>query len=305
VRHCFSVIPVVAAALLLGGGCSMRSLAVDTVGDLLASGDSVFTDDDDVELIGEALPFGLKLTESLLAESPSHRGLLLSAARGYVLYSYAYVHFAAEQAAGEDLEQARRLRARAGKLYLRAFGYALRGLETSHPGIGQALARAPEQALATVDGGVAEDVANLYWGASALGLAISVSKDDTAMLARLPEVEALLQRALVVEEAYDEGALHEFALVWAGTAPGARDHAAIDRHYQRALELSAGQRASLYVAYAMTAAVPAQDRGQFRDLMDKALAIDPDVQPGKRLLTIVAQNRARWLLARADELFLE
>jgi len=283
----------------------MRSLAVDTVGDLLASGDSVFTDDDDVELIGEALPFGLKLMESLLAESPRHRGLLLAAARGYVLYSYAYVHFAAEQAAGEDFERARLLRTRARKLYLRAFDYALRGLETSHPGIGQALARTPEEALASVDGEVAEDVAYLYWGASALGLAISVSKDDPAMLARLPEVEALLQRALIVDEAYDDGALHEFALVWAGAVPGTRDHAAIDRHYRRALELSAGQRASLFVAYAMTAAVPAQNRGQFHDLLDQALAIDPDAQPGKRLLTTIAQSRARWLLSRVDELFLE
>ena len=157
------------------------------------------------------------------------------------------------------------------------------------------------QALAGID----DDVAFLYWGASALGLAISVSKDDTAMLARLPEVEALLRRALAVDEAYDDGALHEFALVWASAVPGARDQSAIERHYQRALELSAGQRASLYVAYAMTAAVPAQNRRQFRDLMDAALAIDPDAQPGKRLLTIIAQSRARWLLARVDELFLE
>ena len=125
------------------------------------------------------------------------------------------------------------------------------------------------------------------------------------VLARLPEVEALLQRALTVDEAYDEGALHEFALVWAGSAPGARDRAAIERHYRRALELSAGQRASLYVAYAMAATVPAQDPRRFRDLMDRALAIDPDARPGERLLTIIAQSRARWLLTRVDELFLE
>jgi predicted anti-sigma-YlaC factor YlaD len=148
-------------------------------------------------------------------------------------------------------------------------------------------------------------VAFLYWCASALGLAISVSKDDPAMLARLPEVEALLHRAIVVNESYDSGALHEFALIWAGTTPGARDYAAVERHYQRALELSAGQRASLYVAYAMVTTVQAQDRQEFRRLMDKALTIDPDAQPSKRLLTIVAQRRARWLLSRVDELFLE
>jgi predicted anti-sigma-YlaC factor YlaD len=280
-------------------------IAVDTLGDMLASGDSVFTEDDDIELIGEALPFSLKLVESLLAESPDHRGLLLAAARGYVLYSYAYVHFAAEQAATQDIRQARRLRVRARKFYLRGFDFAVRGLEVNHPGIGQALLRTPERALSRLKGDAVNDVPFLYWGASALGLAISVSKNDPAMLARLPEVEAMLQWSLVLDEAYDHGALHEFALVWVGVAPPAPDRGIIDRHYQRALELSAGQRASLYVAYAMVTALPSQERQRFDSLMQKALAVDADALPGTRLLNAIAQRRARWLLSRSGELFLE
>ena len=291
--------------LALTGGCSIRSVAVDTIGDMLASDKSVFTEDDDIELIGGALPFSLKLTESLLAESPKNRNLLLTAARGYVLYAYAYVHFPAEQTAVEDLERAKVLRGRARRLYLRAFGYALRGLETETPGFGEALAREPEAAVAEVDGAATQNVAFLYWSASALGLAISVSKNDTAMLARLPEVEAMLQRALALDEAFDEGALHEFALVWAAAAPGRRDPAAIERHYQRALALSGGRRASLFVAYAMATTLRAQDRARFEELMDRALAIDPDAEPDRRLLTVVAQRRAAWLLSRTDELFLE
>ena len=149
------------------------------------------------------------------------------------------------------------------------------------------------------------DVPFLYWGASALGLAISVSKNDPAMLARLPEVEAMLQRSLVLDEAYDHGALHDFALVWAGVASRAPDRGEIDRHYQRALELSAGQRASLYVAYAIVTALPSQERQQFHSLMQKALAVDTDALPGTRLLNAIAQRRARWLLSRSSELFLE
>ena len=297
-----AVFPMV---LALTGGCSIRGFAVDTIGDMLASDKSVFTEDDDIELIGGALPFSLKLTESLLAESPENRNLLLTATRGYVLYAYAYVHFPAEQVANDDLERAKVLRARARRLYLRAFGYALRGLETRTPGFGEALARQPEPAVAEIDGETAQNVDFLYWSASALGLAISVSKNDTAMLARLPEVEALLRRALALDEAFEEGALHEFALVWAAAAPGRRDEAAIERHYQRALALSGGRRASLFVAYAMATTVPAQDRARFGELMDRALAIDPDADPDRRLLTVVAQRRAAWLLSRADELFLE
>jgi predicted anti-sigma-YlaC factor YlaD len=137
-----------------------------------------------------------------------------------------------------------------------------------------------------------------------LGLAVSVSTDDPAMLAHLAEVEAMLSRALALDESYDAGALHEFALILAGASPSLRDHDAIDRHYRRALELSEGKRASLYVAYAMAGPLLAQDREAFRNLIAKALAIEPDAVEGQRLSTTIAQRRARWLLGRMDELFL-
>ncbi len=43
------------------------------VGDVPASGNSVYETDDDIELAGETPPFGLKLMESLLNESPQPR----------------------------------------------------------------------------------------------------------------------------------------------------------------------------------------------------------------------------------------
>lgn len=285
-------------------GCSFRDLAASTIGDMLSEGGTAFADDDDIELVGDALPFSLKLTDSLLQDSPRHRGLLHAAAQGYVLYAYAYVQFPAEQAATEDLDRARHLRDRARKLYLRAYDYAIRGLEVHEPGIGAALHDHPGEALERIGSEDADEVPFLYWAASALGLAISVSKDDPAMLARLAEVEAMLSRALALDESYDAGALHEFALILAGASPRLRDHGALDGHYRRALELSEGKRASLYVAYAMAGPLPAQDREAFRTLVEKALAVEPDAVEGQRLVTALAQRRARWLMGRMDELFL-
>ncbi len=77
------------------------------------------------------------------------------------------------------------------------------------------------------------------------------------------------------------------------------------KHYDHALELSKGARASVYVAYAEKACVPAQDRAEFKALLEKALAIDADRQPETRLANLIAQRHARRLLARIDELFLE
>jgi len=293
------------AAVLVIGGCSSRRYAVNTIGDVLASEGSLYESDDDIVLIGEALPFGLKLVESLLAESPKHRGLLLSATRGFVLYSYAYVHYEAEQLARDDVNRARALRDRARRLYLRAVGYALRALEQDYPGFAEQLSVQPQVAVQRI-GLHAPDqhVPFLYWTAAALGLAISVSKNEPTMLARLPEVEALLDRALALHEDWNAGALHEFKITWVAARGAQGDREQLRRHYERALTLSQGHRASVYLAYAEAVAIPNQDRTEFMALLHKALAIDPDADPEHRLLNVIAQRRARWLLEHLDELFL-
>ena len=74
------------AALALGG-CSVRQLAVDRLGDAISQGSSAFAADDDLELIRTAAPFSLKLIETLLDERPEHKGLLLAASRGFTQYA--------------------------------------------------------------------------------------------------------------------------------------------------------------------------------------------------------------------------
>ena len=60
--------------LLVTSGCSIRRYAINQIGDALASGSSTYASDEDLILVGEALPFGLKLIESLLAEATETQG---------------------------------------------------------------------------------------------------------------------------------------------------------------------------------------------------------------------------------------
>src|SRR5882762_1488437 len=84
---------------VLTPGCSVKRMAVNKVGDALAGGGTTFSSDDDPELIKSAVPFSLKLMESLLAESPRHRGLLLAACSGFTQYSFAFVNQEADEKA--------------------------------------------------------------------------------------------------------------------------------------------------------------------------------------------------------------
>lgn len=272
---------------------------------MLAQGGSVYESDEDIELVGDALPFSLKLIESLLAESPDQRGLLLAASRGFVLYAYAFVHWEAEQIKLTDLNKARALEDRATKLYLRGLNHGLHGLSLTAPEFGDALSKTPFQAVQQIPSTTAEvDVPFLYWSAAALGLAISVSKNEPEMLARLPEVEAMLDRALELDESWNRGTLHEFKILWAAAQRVPADEEALQFHYDRALALSEGHRASLYVSMAEAVSIGKQDREEFTAHLEAALAVDLEKDPEHRLLNAIAQRRAEWLMGRIDELIL-
>ena len=135
----------VLAAIVLAAapGCSVKRYAVNRLGDSLAASGTTYTGDDDPDLVGQALPFGLKLIESLLAESPRHQGLLVAATSGFTSYAHGYVEFDADVQESVSLDTTRALRARARRLYLRARDYGLRALEARHPGFGRTLAADP------------------------------------------------------------------------------------------------------------------------------------------------------------------
>ena len=294
------------AIALFGSGCSLKRFAINKIGDSLASGPSVYETEEDIALAGEALPFGLKFTETLVAQSPEHRGLLLTACKGFVLYSYAYVDFEAEVAAAVNLDRSLALQQRALKLYERAHDYGLRGLERSYPGIGDSLFRDPEAAAERIRPDKAgRDLPLVYWTAAALGLAISAGRNDPALLARLPEVEAMIDRAIEIDPSWDEGALYEFQVSLAGAKPKPPPVEEVQHDYERALALSGGKRAGLHLSFAESVSVPEQNRQQFLELIDKALAVDPDAEQRYRLVNNLAHRRARWLRSRVDELFLE
>src|SRR5262249_38536862 len=118
----------VCAALALASGCSIKRIAVNKLGNALAASGTTFESDDDPALVEAAIPFGLKLYESLLAESPKHTGLLLAACSGFTEFSYAFVDARIDDAREENLDRADALRDRARRLYLRANKYGMRGL---------------------------------------------------------------------------------------------------------------------------------------------------------------------------------
>jgi len=290
------------AVLLALDGCSVRQEALNRIGDALAEGGTAFAADDDPELIRSAAPFSLKLIESLLAETPRHKGLLLAASRGFTQYAYAFLQQEAEETEAQDVTRAAALENRARRLYRRARDYGVRGLAAERPGFERRLREDPRRAVAEIQGG---DVPLLYWTAASWGALIGVSKGDPDVLGELPIVEALMDRALALDEAFERGAIHTFFIGYEGVRQGVAGDPVerSRRHFARAMELSAGKEAAPLLALAEAVSVPQQRKEEFEALLKQALQIDSAQASELRLANLVAQRRARWLLSRTDHLF--
>ena len=284
-------------------GCSLRSIAVNSLGNALARGGSNFASDDDPDLVGQAIPFGLKTMEGLLLEAPRHRGLLLATASGFTQYAYGWVQLEADLGEAQDLAKATAMRDRARRLYVRALDYGLRGLEVDFPGLREGLRRDPEGALARMK---KKHVPLLYWTAAAWGAAIALKVNDSELSADQKLAEALARRALALDETWDAGTIHDFFIAYeAGRASVGGSIERAREHFERATRIADGRRAFPYVTFAESACVGQQNRQEFKALLEQALALDASRPSDYRLANVLAQKRARWLLSRTEELFIE
>ena len=294
---------VFACAVAALSGCAMaKHKAVGMVADTLASSGDVFTRDDDPELVGEAIPFGLKLYESLLESAPKNKDLLIATCSNFTQYGVAFIETRAlELGEAQHHDEVTHLNDRALRMYLRAKGYCMRAMDVRFPGISDRLVKDPAGALAKAN---KADVPLLYWTAASWGSAIGLGLDKPELVIDVPTVRALADRALALDEPWGRGALHEMFITLDSVPEalgGSAERARV--HFKRAVELENGLSPGPYVALAMGVSVAAQDRAEFESLLKEALAIDPAKDPSRQLVTLVQQRRARALLDHIDTLF--
>lgn len=220
----------------------------------------------------------------------------LTAARTYTQYAYAVVQQEADEAEDENVALALYLQDRARGLYRRGRDHGLRGLGVTV----EELHRAPRRAVANAH---RSEVALLYWTGASWGALIALSKDDPEALADVPAVEALIDRALELDEGFERGAIHTFLINYEMVRQGVAGDPAerARRHFARAVELSNGRDAAPMLALAEAVCVPAQRRAEFEALLEQAMS----VEGGDRLANLVLQRRARWLRSRTDRLFID
>jgi predicted anti-sigma-YlaC factor YlaD len=222
---------------------------------------------------------------------------------GFTSYSAGFIQPEIRGLEDVDLDRAREQKVRARRMFIRARDYGLRALEVAYPNMRQNLMQDPKAALAKT---VKKDVPDLYWTAAAWGSAISLGKDQMDLVADVPIVDALIHRALELDETWEAGALDEFLIAF--ESRGEAQGGSLDRarkYFNRAMELAGGKRISPLVSLAENVSITTQNRAEFDKLLDEALAYDCDKNLETRLVNLLAQKHARQLKALAGSLFLE
>jgi tetratricopeptide (TPR) repeat protein len=275
-----------AAALLLSGGCSLfLGGAVDNAADNLTA---AILNQDDPETVRDGAPAYLLLMDSLVEGSPDDSDILQAASSLYSAYAAVFV---------EDPQ-------RAARLSVRARNYASRGLCAAN-GQGCGLT---ELSFEELDARLASfgerDLPALYTLGVAWLVYIRAHSDDWTAIADLPKVEALLDRILVLDEAYEHGSVHAFLGILKTLRPpalgGKPDEAR--GHFERAIEISGGRDLGVKVEFARSYARLLYDRELHDHLLNQVLETDPH-EPGLTLMNTLAQRDAAALLADADNYF--
>jgi len=268
-------------------------MAINRMASALAAAGGVYERDSDPEFVRLAAPSTLKTVEMLLEDAPANPQLLLTACRGFTQYSYGFLHVEAEVRA-PDASAANDLRGRAIKMYQRARGYCLRGLNVRQPLLTlAALAQNPTSALKN---STTADVPWLYWTAVSWGADLSLAENPLLRVTELASVRAMLNRAKALDDGWESGAIHEALIAFDGLPPMLGGSAAAARaDFDRAIALTGGKSVFAYVALAAATT----DAAEKKKLLEAAVAIDAASITSRRLTNLIAQRYARALLSAA------
>lgn len=245
---------------------------------------------DDPATVRAGAPAYLLLLDGLIEDSPNDPALLTAGARLYGAYASAFV---------EEPERARRLSARARD-------YARRALCLGHAELcAKDQGRYDEFAPALVSLTRA-DVPLVYTYAAAWAGWIEARRGDWTAVADLPKVEALMRRVAALDETFERGRAHLYLGVMRTQLPPALGGRPEDGrvHFERAIALSHDRDLVAKVEFAERYARLMFDRALHDRLLDEVVRADPK-EPGLTLSNILAQERARRLLATAAEYFQE
>lgn len=305
-------ITLVLIALLCMGllqGCSLRKVMVDQFVGVVEKGLPTLEQNDDLQLLSQALPSHLILLESLLANDPHNPELLILLSRLYGAYAFAVLEtewearrFGYPTVIGSQ-ESAESLELRISSYFAKGKNYALAALETGQPHILRQLHNIKEApaALRSLD---RRQAPALFWYGFNLGGYVQHNMDDLQVVAQAHLVEKAMNRVITLDPGYYHANAHLILLVYyASRSPmlGGNLQLAAAHHarHKKLIPQTVPLREMYWARYYM---VQQQQQDECVKLLGDVVR-SADDKKSLGLLDRVAVIRARIYLSAVDRLF--
>lgn len=283
--------------------CSIKSIAVEQMGELVASGVPAFEKDEDLQLVRDAIPSNIKLLEAMLESQPGNGKIPGILSQMYASYAFAFLEADLETPGVGDKAL---LKERINRFYQRGIQYGERALIARNKKCEEGLKVIAEleKCLNALD---KDDVPALYWYGFNVAAFLNRNMNSMAALAQGPKMEKVMDRVLALNEGYNFGSAHLFLMLYYGARPpmmGGNFEKA-DAHYQAIQKLSGSDFLLGDVFRARYVLVQKQDREGFEKELKAVLAKnpDPDKSPQLRLYNSLAKSRAKLYLNSVEDLF--
>ena len=285
----FLMIPI-----FLANGCaSTRTrLMVDSMNPLMVKMRNSTNRNADFEMVRDAMPALLVQMDGFIEASPDNKFLLASAAEAYMGYAFLFV---------EDHNKKR-----AKGLYFKAKEYALRSLK-QNADFAEALAQDDpdvfKRSLQTIE---KSDIASLYFAITAWLQWIGASGDDASVLNSLPRIEAMIDRAMELDDTFYHGGVHATLGAFYVASPemfGGKPEQA-DFQFKEAFEISESKYLMWQYLYARYYAFAINDRNLFITTLETVISAPDDILPEETFVNMAVKVKARDLLGHVDDYFL-
>ncbi|MFH2093406.1 MAG: TRAP transporter TatT component family protein [Pseudomonadota bacterium] len=273
-------------ALFFSSGCAM--IMSSATSDMMTHLSGTISNNDDLEMVQSGAPAYLLMIDSLIAKDPENEKMLIAAANLYASYA--------------DLFVTNTLRSQ--KMADKALNYANTAICLLKTEACSLKTIPYEDFQAILSRMEKNQVPALFALGNAWARWIMVNKHDFNAIADLSRIELIMERIIVLDETYQDGAAYLYLGTLSSLLPpalGGKPEKG-KAFFEKALLLSREKNLMVKVLYAKFYARMMFDRALHDQLLSQVLAADPYV-PGYTLINTLAQKQANDLMLSADDYF--
>lgn len=301
----FRLFAIIGIAFLPFFSCTPKKMASNITSQIMLGGSPSFEMEPDIEIAETTGLTMIKMIEAMQYDNPNNKTYKLLLARSYANYSFGFLEWNMLRYQDNDSEKYQLNMDRAKRFYENGKRLGLEIL-SGNGAFKAALTQDMTKFGKALKGFGKSDVPALFWTAFNWGSLINLSKDSPQAIAMFPKVEAIMQRALELDEHFFYDGPNLFFAVSYGSRPtmfGGNPEKS-KQFFEKAITSYGRKFLMALVLQAQVYAVQTQDQSLYDTLLIEAAGANAAALPEQRLANEMAKKRAAWLLANKSKFFI-